>query len=200
MPDAAQLLCSSARVLSCRDTGVICSDYTQPAPVWPCCLLLLHLVPEILELMQWGHHLFRSIINIQFFFGKYSKHGHWGIKSLKSMVCKALDYKWSIQHFVLAMVIQIGWAVGWKSALEPIKVGKIDFVSSARELLMHTCLLTEAFVPGVQWRAGSIPDDNHLWQTFLLHYLRCWDTQSGIEENNLAWWFRDYCQLWNCSF
>ena len=33
MPDAAQLLCSSARVLSCRDTGVICSDYTQPAPV-----------------------------------------------------------------------------------------------------------------------------------------------------------------------
>ena len=56
-----------ARVLSCRDTGVICSDYTQPAPVWPCCIFLLHLVPEILELMQWGHHLFRSIINILFF-------------------------------------------------------------------------------------------------------------------------------------
>ena len=63
---------------------------------------------------------------------------------------------------MLAVIIQIGRAVGWKSALEPIKVGKIDFVSSARELLVHTCLLTEAFVPGVQWRAGSIPDDNHL--------------------------------------
>ena len=61
------------------------------------CLRLLHLLPEILELMQWGHHLSGSIINILFFFGKYSKHGHWGIKSLKSMV---LDYKWSIQHCV----------------------------------------------------------------------------------------------------
>ena len=194
MPDAAQLLCSSAQLQ--RHRSYMFRLHTACSCLTLLCLRLLHLLPEILELMQWRHHLFRSIINILFFFGKYSKHGHWGIKSLKSMVCKALDYKWSIQHFVLAMVIQIGWAVGWKSALEPMKVAKIDFVSSARELLMHTCLLTEAFVPGVQWRAGSIPDDNHLWQTFLLHYLRCWDTQSGIEENNLTWWFRDYYQLW----
>ena len=168
MPDAAQLLCSSAQLQ--RHRSYMFRLHTACSCLTLLCLRLLHLLPEILELMQWGHHLSGSIINILFFLGKYSKHGQWGIKSLKSMV---LDYKWSIQHFVLAVIIQIGRAVGWKSALEPIKVVKIYFVSSARELLMHTCLLTEAFVPGVQWRAGSIPDDNHLWQTFLLPYSRC---------------------------
>ena len=137
------------------------------------CLLLLHLLPEIFEFTQWGHHLSGSIINILFFLGKYSwKHGHWGIKSMRSHWFVRLYTTNEVYNILLAVIVKIGWVVGWKSALEPIKVGKIDFVSSARELLMHTCLLTEAFVPGVQWRAGSIPDDIHLWQTFLLHYSR----------------------------